>query len=80
MATIATPKLLDVVEFDDITSGQSVRRRGTVVELLGEPPQAVLLEISGTDGAAEDFYTVSIKNVKVIWSAKAPAPSHQRTA
>ena len=80
MSFAPTPKLLDVVEFDDAAGRKPVRRRGTVVELLGEPLEAVLVETSGAEGAAEDFYTVSIKDVKIVRSAKAPMAGHQRSA
>ncbi len=67
------PKLLDVVEFEDSSLGTTVKRTGTIVETFGEPPNAVLIEMTDSQGVPESFVTKKIGDIQRVWEAKLPA-------
>src|SRR6266849_728135 len=66
------PKLLDVVEFEDSSERTSVKRRGTIVETFGEPTNAVLIEISDSQGLPLNYITSKLEDIKSVWAAGAP--------
>jgi tetratricopeptide (TPR) repeat protein len=67
------PKLLDVVEFEDSSEAAHVKRTGTIVETFGEPPNAVLIEVTDSRGIPLSYFTSNLEDVKRIWAAEAPA-------
>jgi tetratricopeptide (TPR) repeat protein len=67
------PKLLDVVEFEDSSLGTTVKRTGTIVETFGEPPKAILVEMTDSQGVPESFVTKKIEDIRRVWEAKPPA-------
>jgi tetratricopeptide (TPR) repeat protein len=73
------PKLLDVVEFDDPSLGPGAKRRGTVVDVLGEHPGKVLIEIADSQGIPLSFVSKEMDAIKQIWTADSraaePVPS-----
>lgn len=68
------PKLLDVVEFEDSSLGPTVKRRGTIVETFGEPPNAVLIETTNSQGLPLSYITQEIQHIKKVWSLEATTP------
>lgn len=67
------PKLLDVVEFEVSSLGTTVKRRGTIVETFGEPPGAVFIEMTDSQGLPLSYVTQKIEDIKRVWAAQAPA-------
>src|SRR5713226_3354050 len=67
------PKLLDVVEFQDSSLGTTVKQTGTIVETFGDPPIAVLVEVTDSQGIPESFATKKIGDIQRVWEAKIPA-------
>jgi tetratricopeptide (TPR) repeat protein len=64
------PKLLDVVEFQDSTSGATVKRRGTIVETFGDHPNVVLIEIADSQGVPLSYVTQKRENIKIVWASE----------
>jgi tetratricopeptide (TPR) repeat protein len=67
------PRLLDFVEFEDASEGGHVKRKGTIVETFGEPPNAVLIEVTDSQGIPLSYFNSKSEDVKRIWAAAAPA-------
>jgi tetratricopeptide (TPR) repeat protein len=67
------PRLLDVVEFNDSSLGKSVRRRGTVVETFGQPPNAVLIEMANSQGLPLSYISQKTQDIRGVWPLEAPA-------
>src|ERR1700740_2286055 len=75
------PNLLDVVEFEDSSLGTAVKRTGTIVEVFGVSPQAVLVEVADSQGVPEFFVTKKVEDVQKVWEAKPTAePATPREA
>src|SRR5260370_21283959 len=72
MSLELNPKLLDVVEFEDSSEGTPAKRRGTFVETLGEPANAVLIEIADSQGVPLKYFTSKSEDIKSVWAAGAP--------
>ncbi len=67
------PKLLDVVEFEDSSLNTTVKRTGTIVEAFGDPPNAVLIETTDSQGVPESFVTKKIEDIQKVWEARPTA-------
>ena len=67
-----SPKLLDVVEVSNEYLGLEATgvARGTVLEVFGEPPGQLLVEIADESGVPSDLVTVPITKVKTVWSSR----------
>lgn len=68
------PKLLDVVEFEDSALGTAVKRKGTIVETFGEPPSAVLVETTDSEGVPLSHFTRNIEDVVKVWALGDQSP------
>lgn len=68
------PKLLDVVEFqaEEGELGFAGALSGTVVEVFGEPPEAVLIEVADTQGVPTDLITRPVDQIKPVWRPGTP--------
>jgi len=64
------PRLLDVVAFDDTSKGHPRRTTGTIVEVLGDPARAFLIEVAGVEGVPVSYATKEIGEIKQVWSTK----------
>ncbi len=69
------PKLLDIVEakVDLSTLGVFAGMRGTVVEMLGEPPQLFLVEMADQSGITKGFATLTAEQIRSVWTYREPA-------
>jgi tetratricopeptide (TPR) repeat protein len=68
MTQVLNPTLLDSVEFEDASGPTLVKRRGTVVELLGGTrAPAVLIEVVDSEGVPVTLTARAIEEVKTVW-------------
>lgn len=66
MARIS-PKLLDVVQFAP-SSPEHGMRQGTIVEILGETPEAALIEVSDEQGIPVAFVRRALSEIELVSS------------
>ncbi|PYV28571.1 MAG: hypothetical protein DMG27_00825 [Acidobacteria bacterium] len=70
MESTLNPKLLDVVKVPNefLGLGSSGTTVGTVVEVLGVPPQSLLVEVADQDGVPSRLVSVPISQAEKVWS------------
>jgi tetratricopeptide (TPR) repeat protein len=64
------PRLLDVVEFDNVSKGRARKITGTIVETFGDPARTFLIEMADAEGVPYSFVTQEIDDIKQVWSAQ----------
>ena len=72
MESTLNPKLLDVVKVPNefLGLGPSGTTVGTVVEVLGVPPQSLLVEVADQNGVPSHLVSVPISRAEKVWSSE----------
>jgi len=72
MESTLNPKLLDVVKVPNefLGLGSSGTTVGTVVEVLGVPPQSLLVEVADQNGVPSHLVSVPISRAEKVWSSE----------